>query len=244
MSTRKSVFITGASRGIGLGAAAAFARDGWEIYAAARNKDGALDRAKQSLEAQFGASVRIYSGDVSDEAFVEGIFSDIKTAGGLDVLVNNAGVDYYGLLQDMSLDKWNEIFRINITAMFLTCRAAIPLFLQKGSGSIVNVSSVWGTHGASTEAAYSATKGAVNALTSALARELGPSGIRVNAAAFGAIDTDMNAVLSPADRKALEEEIPLGRFGTPEESGNLIYDIAVNHPYLTGQVITLDGGWM
>ncbi|MBQ6602572.1 MAG: SDR family oxidoreductase [Eubacterium sp.] len=239
----KNVLITGASRGIGKAAASAFAAEGWHIYALARNKDGALEKMKDGLQAVYPVPVNIFSGDAADEAFIRDVFAVIEKDGGLDVLVNNAGIDYFGLLQDMSLEDWNRIFGINVTSMFLTCRAAVPQFLKKPGGSIVNVSSVWGIRGASCEAAYSATKGAVNALTSALARELGPSGIRVNAAAFGAIDTDMNARLTAEERKSLEEEIPLGRFGTPKETGAFIYDLAVNHPYLTGQIITLDGGW-
>ena len=128
--------------------------------------------------------------------------------------------------------------------MFLTCRAAIPLFLRQGGGSILNVSSVWGLAGASCEAAYSAAKGAVNSFTRALGKELAPSGIRVNAVAFGAVDTSMNQFLSPEERRALEEEIPAGRFGTPAEAGALIADLSLNHPYLTGQVITMDGAWI
>ena len=144
----------------------------------------------------------------------------------------------------MTLDQWNRLLQTNITSMFLTCRAAVPLFLRQGGGSILNVSSVWGTAGASCEAAYSASKGAVNAFTKALGKELAPSKIRVNAIAFGAIDTSMNRFLSPEERADLEEEIPAGRFGTTAEAGALIADIALNHPYLTAQVLTMDGGWI
>ncbi|MDO4620254.1 MAG: SDR family oxidoreductase, partial [Lachnospiraceae bacterium] len=126
---------------------------------------------------------------------------------------------------------------------FLTMREAIPLMLQKHSGSVVNVSSVWGNVGGACEAAYSASKGGLNTLTKAAAQELAPSGIRVNAAAFGAIDTVMNARLSEEEVLSLTEEIPLGRMGRTDEAAELIYDLAVRYTYITGQIVTMDGGW-
>lgn len=134
--------------------------------------------------------------------------------------------------------------RTNVTSAFLCARAAIPYMLRRKSGSIINVSSVWGCVGASCEAAYSASKGAVNALTRALAKELAPSGIAVNAVACGAVDTDMNACFSPEERQEIAEEIPAGRFALPSEAADLIYTLAERPSYLTGQIIRLDGGWI
>ena len=162
---------------------------------------------------------------------------------GLDVLINNAGIAYYGLLQDMTFDEWDSVLRTNLTSMFLTCREAIPKMLRNGSGKIINVSSVWGSAGAALESAYSASKGGVDAFTRALAKELAPSNIQVNAIAPGVIDTDMNKHLSPEERSALISEIPADRMGRAEEAAELIFQLAESNSYLTGQVISLNGGW-
>lgn len=238
----KYVLITGASRGIGRMCAEVFARNGIGIYALARNKDHGLEALKSELTNKYGVFTEIFSGDAADESFILKVFREVKNTG-LDYLVNNAGIDYMGLLQDMTYADWKRIFETNVSSGFLTCKYAIPLFLAKEEGSIVNVSSVWGQHGASFETAYSATKGAVDSFTKALARELGPSHIKVNAASFGVIDTAMNDCLSEEDKKNLADEIPMGRFGSASEAAELIYDLAVNHPYMTGQIVTLDGGW-
>ena len=163
--------------------------------------------------------------------------------GGIDILINNAGISHIGLLGDMSNEEWHRVMGINLDSVFYCCREAIPYMLSKKSGSIINVSSVWGNIGASMEVAYSASKGAVNSFTKALAKELAPSNIRVNAAAFGTIDTRMNSCFSAEERTALEEEIPIGRYGTPQEAAECIYRLATAPAYLTGQIITMDGGW-
>ena len=238
------ILITGASRGIGRAAALAFARAGFSVLATSRNTDGGLDSLREAIFAETGEECLTFSGDIGSEAFVSDLFRFLSGHGRLKALINNAGAAHIGLLQDMSLDQWDILFRTNVTSLFLTCRAAIPLFLAQNGGSIINVSSVWGISGASCETAYSATKGAVNAYSRALAKELAPSNIRVNAVAFGVIDTEMNRFLSPGERQSLSEEIPAGRFGSPEEAADLIVDLTLNHPYLTGQVITMDGGWL
>ena len=237
MDKKLQILVTGASHGIGKAITQKLTEAGHDVTAVARGND-ALD----ALHAETGC--RCAAGDIGDEAFVRGLFDSLRKHGGPDVLINNAGISYIGLLQDMSLEEWNGIFRTNITSMFLTCREAIPIFLAKGGGSIVNVSSVWGNVGASCEVAYSATKGAVNSFTRALAKELAPSNIRVNAAAFGTIDTSMNGFLSDEERRGLEEEIAMGRFGSPEEAADLVIDLALRNPYLTGEVVTMDGGWI
>ncbi len=153
-----------------------------------------------------------------------GVFSSAPIRS-LDVLVNNAGISYIGLLQDMTPEEWDRVLSTNLTSCFLTCRLAVPLMVHAKKGRILNISSVWGAAGASTEAAYSASKGAVNSLTKALAKELAPSNIQVNALACGVIDTDMNRCFSEEERQALMEEIPAGRFGTPEEAAVLACQI-------------------
>ena len=166
-----------------------------------------------------------------------------KQYGGLDVLINNAGISYIGLLQDMTSGDWDRILRTNLTSVFNCCKLAIPMMLSAGRGKIVNISSVWGNVGASCEVAYSATKGGINAFTKALAKELAPSNIQVNAVACGAIDTEMNQWLEEDDLIALVEEIPTGRLGRAEEVADLVYHLGYKNAYLTGQVIGLDGGW-
>lgn len=241
---KEYAIVTGASRGIGRAAALSLAAAGCSVLAVSKTCRSGLESLQKEIQENYGMDCAIALGDLGEEAFVSQLFSLLPDHIVLKALVNNAGISHVGLLQDMSLEQWNSLFQTNVTAMFLTCRAAIPLCLRQGGGSILNVSSVWGLAGASCETAYSASKGAVNAFTRALGKELAPSGIRVNAIAFGAIDTSMNQFLAPEERSALEEEIPAGRFGSPEEAGALIADVALHHPYLTGQVITMDGGWI
>jgi 3-oxoacyl-[acyl-carrier protein] reductase len=164
--------------------------------------------------------------------------------GAIDCLVNNAGISHIGLLSDMTADEWNTLIQTNLTSVFNCCKQVIPGMVARQSGSILNISSVWGVCGASCEVAYSASKGGINAFTKALAKELAPSRITVNAIACGAIDTRMNHFLSEEERTQLIEEIPACRMGTPEEVARLALELSGAHPYLTGQVITLDGGWI
>ena len=168
------------------------------------------------------------------------LFSEINH---LDVLVNNAGISYGGLLSDMSAEDWHKVMAVNLDSCFYTSKHAIPLMLKKHSGRIINISSVWGNVGASMEVAYSASKGGINAFTKALAKELAPSNIQVNAIACGVIDTSMNACFTAEDMVALTEEIPADRIGKPEEVAHLSLQLAQAPTYLTGQIITLDGGW-
>ena len=167
-----------------------------------------------------------------------------KMFGGVDVLVNNAGISYIGLLQDMSTEDWERMLRTNLTSVFNCCKLAVPYMISQKQGKIVNISSVWGVVGASCETAYSATKGGINALTKALAKELAPSNIQVNAIACGAIDTEMNQWMDEDDLIALVDEIPSGRLGRAEEVADLVYHLGYKESYLTGQVIGLDGGWI
>lgn len=159
-------------------------------------------------------------------------------------LINNGGISRLGLLQDVSDAEWEEMLDANLTSMFRAVRAVIPHMLKRQGGRIINVSSVWGDVGASCEVAYSATKGAINAFTRALAKELAPSRIAVNAIAFGAVDTDMNAWLSEEEREALAEEIPYGRMASPEEAAQFIKTLVQSPDYLSGQVIRFDGAWI
>ena len=173
------------------------------------------------------------------------MFEEIsKTFGSVDILVNNAGISRVGLLQDMDFEEWDSLIAANLSSVFHCCKLAIPSMVRKQSGHIVNISSVWGVCGASCEAAYSASKGGVNALTKALAKELAPSHIQINAIACGVIDTDMNHFLSKEEAAALLEEIPAGRMGTPDEVARMVLSLTESPAYLTGQVIRFDGGWI
>ena len=242
---QKTVLITGASRGIGRACARTFAEHGYHLVLNCHQHVDYLESLRCELEQEYAVSCRLSHGDISDEVYVDSLFAEIADSGdSLDVLINNAGIAHMGLLQDMTLEQWNRVLNVNLTSQFLCCRRAIPLMLKQHRGSIVNTSSVWGIHGASCETAYSAAKGGVNAFTKALARELAPSGIRANAVAFGAVDTDMNQMLDAGERGILCDESPLGRMAEPDEAGAFLYDIACCHPYLTAQVLTFDGGWM
>ena len=242
--SRKTVLVTGASRGIGKAIAVKFAKKGYNVaISCIRNKDRLLQTQKE-IEG-FQVPCLAYLGDMGDMSCCQELFSKIKTRfGGVDVLVNNAGVSYIGLLQDMSSQDWERMLHMNLTSAFNCCKLAIPYMVQQKQGKIINISSVWGVCGASCEAAYSATKGGINALTKALAKELAPSNIQVNAVACGAIDTEMNQWMSEEDLIALVDEIPAGRLGKAEEVADLVYHLGYKNSYLTGQVIGLDGGWI
>ena len=239
-----TVLITGASRGIGQAIAIAFAKAGYQLVITCSKSEKELSELADILTNHYGAKVLTSVGDIGDYEYVCKLFSDIENRfGGVDVLVNNAGISYVGLLTDMSIEDWNRIVNTNLTSVFSTCKHAVPHMVRQQAGKIINISSVWGNVGASCEVAYSACKGGMNTFTKALAKELAPSGIQVNAIACGCIDTQMNACFSEEDRAALAEEIPAARFGTPKEVADLVLDLAQKHNYLTGQVITLDGGW-
>lgn len=240
-----TVLITGASRGIGAALARRFAADGCNLVLNCAHSKDALFALADDLKTTFHINVLCLVGDIGDFSFVERLVQTAAdTFGGIDILINNAGIASIGLLTDLTIDDWNRIIATNLTSVFSTCRCAVPYMLHNKQGKIINISSVWGVIGASCEVAYSACKGGVNAFTRALAKELAPSNIQVNAIACGVIDTDMNACFSPEERSELEAEIPAGRYGTPEEVAEFAFSLAMGHPYLTGQVITLDGGWI
>ena len=232
--------ITGASRGIGAATASLFARKGYDLVLCCKENEKLLTDMADTFTKVYGTRNLVYIGDVSDPAFVDSMFTGLTH---LNLLINNAGISHVGLIQDMTDDEWNRIVGVNLSSVFYTSRRAVPLMLHSDTAAIINVSSVWGNVGASTEVAYSATKGGVNAFTKALARELAPSRIPVNAVACGMIDTDMNKCFSPEDIMAITDEIPQGRMGTPEDIAQMIYSVVNSPSYMTGQIITIDGGW-
>ena len=231
------VLVTGGSRGIGRACCAAFAKAGWDVaFCYARDEAGAAE-TRRLIEA-CGAGALAFRCDVRSEAQVNEMFSALP---GLSALVNNAGVSLFSLLQDTTLAQWREVFSVNCEGAFLCTRAAVPLFLRRGGGAVVNISSVWGEEGASCEAAYSASKAALIGFTKAAAKELAPSGIRVNCVSCGIVDTQMNARLTEAEKQAFLQEVPLGRQGTPEEVAACALFLA-RHPYITGEVLRVNGG--
>ena len=240
----KTVLVTGASRGIGRAIAYRFAREGYSLIINCSKSADELMSLKSELEQNFGVSVLASVGNIGEYSYVEKLFQEIKEEfGGVDIVINNAGISHIGLLSDMSAEDWHRIIDVNLSSVFYTSKLAIPYMVSNKRGKIINISSVWGNIGASCEVAYSASKGGINSFTKALAKELAPSNIQVNAIACGCIDTEMNRCFSEEERQDLIDEIPAGRFGTPEEVADLAYSLATEHEYLTGQIISFDGGW-
>ncbi|MDR2043372.1 MAG: SDR family NAD(P)-dependent oxidoreductase [Clostridium sp.] len=238
--SRPAALITGASRGIGRATAERFAAAGYHLILTCISSIKTLREYAARLEQAYGIRCAAVQADMGNYEEVRKVFGQITE---LDVVVNNAGVSYVGLLSEMETADWQRLMRTNLDSCFYTCKLAVPLLLRKHCGKIINISSVWGSVGASMEVAYSASKGAVNAFTKALAKELAPSNIQVNALAFGMIDTRMNESFTPEELAAITAGIPADRPGSAEEAAQLILLTAQAPPYLTGQVITMDGGW-
>lgn len=237
-----NILITGVSKGIGRSIALEFAKNNHNIIGCSRSDLNGLKETEYMVK-NMGVDCYTSLCDVSNEdAVKEFIFSVSKKFKSIDVLVNNAGISYQGLIQDMSLNDWHNIINTNLTSVFLMCKYIIPGMITLKSGHIINISSVWGNIGACMEAAYSASKGGLNAFTKALSKELAPSNISVNAIAPGFIDTAMNASLDSDELESIFNEIPIGRAGETEEVAELVYKIATSK-YITGQIITIDGGW-
>lgn len=240
----KRVLVTGGSRGIGAAAVREFARTGWDVAIQYQHRED-LARALAEEAAALGVAAAVIRADVSDPAQAgEMVERAVRELGGLDCLVCNAGVALpQQLLTDTSPEQWRGLMGVDLDGVFHCVRAVIPHFVRQQGGSIVTVSSMWGVTGGSCEVPYSAAKAGVIGLTRALAKELGPSHIRVNCVAPGVIDTDMNSHLSAEDLAALGEETPLGRIGKPEEVARAIRFLAGEEAsFITGQILCVDGG--
>lgn len=241
---RPSVLITGASRGIGAACARRFARAGWNVGINYFHSYQQAMELTQELR-ELGVQAVAIKGDVSQaQQAAEMVAAAEREFGALDALVCNAGVaGVQALLTDLTDEQWRWTAGTNLDGVVYTMRAAIPGMVRRQNGSIVTVSSMWGLTGGSCEAAYSACKAGVIGLTRAMAKELGPSHIRVNCVAPGVIDTEMNAHLTSQDMQALAEETPLGRIGTPEDVAESIFFLAGScSSFVTGQVLAVDGG--
>ncbi len=228
----KIAVVTGGVRGIGLGISLALKKKGYRVYAL-------YSKDEKSAVAAQGEGVIPVKADVRNEAEIVAFFSVLRH---VDVLVNNAGIAVAAQLQDTSAEMLDELYAVNVRGAFLCAREAAKKMISEQSGCIVNVSSVWGEAGGSCESAYSATKGALIALTKALAKELGYSGIRVNCVSPGVIDTTMNARLTAEDMEALREEIPLGRIGKPEDVANAVTGL-IESEYVNGADVPVNGGF-
>lgn len=237
---KKTVLITGASRGIGRAIAKSFAQAGYDLVLVCVSSILSLQKYAEELHQEYHIHCQAIQADVGNYEDVRKIFESITD---LDTVINNAGISYMGLLSEMEIKAWQRLMQTNLDACFYISKLAIPFMLRNKSGNIINISSVWGNVGASMEVAYSASKGAVNAFTKALAKELAPSNIQVNAVACGVIDTDMNDCLSSEDKQALQDDIPANRMGTAEEVAALVLQVTQAPTYMTGQIITIDGGW-
>lgn len=241
----KTVLVTGSSRGIGREIAIAFGQSGCRVVLNASKSQEQLEETKAFLEEQ-NIPVQAFLCDISDYEKCRSMFQNIAESwGSVDILVNNAGISHIGLFTDMSPAEWKRILSVNLEGAFNCSHLAIPGMVRRKNGVILNISSIWGECGASCEAVYSASKGGLNAFTKAMAKELGPSNVRVNAISCGVMDTEMNACFSPEELQALTEEIPLMRFGSPKDAAALaIFLAGPGAGFLTGKILTLDGGML
>lgn len=242
---QKYILITGSSRGIGKAIALKFASEGFHVFLNCRRSLKELSQVQEEILTKARGGCTLVPGDVGNPEEVRQIFDVIHSrCPALDILVNNAGISHTGLLIDMTDAQWDTLLASNLSSAFYCSREALRHMVSVKSGRIINISSMWGTCGASCEAAYSAVKSGMNGLTRALAKEYAPSHIAVNAIACGAIDTEMNQHLSPEEKKSLAYDIPAGRFGTPEEIAELAWKLAGCPIYMNGQIIGIDGGYI
>lgn len=240
-----TALVTGASRGIGAQIALRFASVGMNVIIHyMKSHEAANEVARKCMD--LGARVMTVSADLRSKDQIAKMKDKLDSHGlRPDILVNNAGIAHYGLFSDVLESGWDEVMDVNLKSVFLCTQIFMPHMISQRFGRIINVSSVWGITGASCEVIYSAAKGGVNAFSKALAKELAPSGVTVNAVAPGAVKTDMMADFDDEELRLIEEEIPLGRLGSPEEIASLVYFLALPESgYITGQVISPNGGWL
>ena len=233
---KKTALVTGGAGGIGTAVCRALARDGYRVAVGYHTSKEKAERLAEEL-----GGMAVY-GDVADPESVEAMFAAV---GEVDLLVNNAGIAHYGLITDLSYADWRELMAVNLDGAFLCCRAAVPGMVHRKAGNIIIISSMWGQVGASCETAYSASKSALCGMTKALAKELAPSGVRVNCIAPGVVLTPMLSNFSAAELEDLRLETPLERLGEPEDVAELVAYVASDRAkFMTGQVIGLNGGFV
>mgnify|MGYP003296502252 CR=1 FL=1 len=244
MNNGRVAVVTGGASGIGEAVVRNLCSDGFSV-AVIYNRSEAQAQALASELSATGSNIMVFKADISDSAQVNNVVNEINSKLGTPyLLVNNSGIAQQKLFTDITDDDWHNMINVNLSGAFYMCRAVLPFMIHEKAGRIVNISSMWETAGASCEAAYSATKAGVHGLTKALAKELAPSNIQVNAIACGVIDTDMNQQLSEEDKIILKNEIPASRFGDPQEVADMVIQLVNAPTYLTGQVIGFDGAYL
>jgi 3-oxoacyl-[acyl-carrier protein] reductase len=243
--TEQTVLVMGGSRGIGAAIAERFSSIGMNVVIHyLQSHEAANDTARSCM--RHGAKVLTATADLRSKDQIMRLQEKLEHHNMVpDILVNNAGISHYGLLSDVSEEQWDDMMNVNLKGTFLTTQQFMKAMIRQKYGRIINVSSIWGISGASCEVAYSTAKGGINAFTKALAKELAPSGVTVNAVAPGAVDTRMMANFDSAEIAAIENEIPVGRMGQPDEIASLVYFLALPESgYITGQIISPNGGWL
>lgn len=240
---KKVVLVTGASRGIGKAIAERFAREGYAVAVHYNTGQIEAEMLVQQLVEENCTAMAVQA-DVRDSVQVERMIEDIAAAwGGIDILINNAGIAQQKLFTDITDDEWHNMFAVHVDGTFYCTRAVLPMMIRHKQGSIVNISSMWGQIGGSCEVHYSAAKGAIQAMTKALAKEVGTSGVRVNCVAPGVIQTEMNKMLDEETLEALRQETPLEMLGRAEHVADMVYFLCSDQAaFITGQIIGVNGG--
>ena len=239
----KVVVITGAARGIGRCIAEYLAKKGYIVVADYNKSDKEAIQLKENLKKE-NIDIEIFRADVSDRAEVKELIEyTIRKYSKIDCIINNAGIDQIKMFSDITDEDWNSIINNNLNSVFYMCQEALKYMIHEKDGSIINISSIWGQIGASCESAYAVSKAGIDALTKSLAKELGPSNIRVNSIAPGFIDTDMNNNFTEKEKSEIIEEIPLQKIGKTLDVAKCV-EWLINDEYVTGQVIGVNGGWL
>lgn len=239
----KIAIVTGASRGIGREIAKSLARKGIKVIANYNNSQEKAEELKKELKEE-GYEIEIFKADVSKEEECQKLVEySIKKYNKIDILVNNAGIDKYQLITEVTKKDWEEIINTNLYSAFCMCQKVLPNMIHNKNGCIINISSIWGIVGASTEVVYSISKAGIDGLTKALAKEVGPSNIRVNSIAPGYIETDINKDVTKEEKEEILKEIPLEKTGEPKEIAKCV-NWLVEDNYTTGQIISINGGWV
>lgn len=242
MSDSFITLVTGASSGIGQALAIGLATDNTTIVAVGHSNESGLNTTISTIREQ-GYSAFGFLCDLKNPIAVKNLFLRISEIGlPIHHVINNAGISLVKLITDTSYEEWQNIINTNLTSAFNICHEVLPQMIRHHHGHILNISSIWGNEGASMEVAYSASKGGLNSFTKALAKEVGPSGIRVNAIALGVVNTSMNAWLTPDEKDTLTDSISLGRFASTDDVTQFVKSLLYQSPYLNGQIITYDGG--
>ena len=236
------ILVTGGSRGIGREIVLSLAREGFNVVLNYNNSEKEALQIKKILQKEKN-NIEIFKADISKQDEVKKLVNfAINRYGNIDILINNAGISQVKMFQDITIDEWNNMINTNLTSCFFTIKEILPEMISKKEGCIINISSIWGQTGAACEVHYSVSKAGIDAMTKALAKELGPSNIRVNSIAPGIIDTDMNKKLSNEDIENLKNEIPLGKIGKTSDIAKCIKWL-IEDEYTTGQIISINGGW-